>query len=177
MEFTQFYRKWFQTTPVNAKFAQATYAISGNVSDGELVYIGNEIFEFDTNSSVTEGNIAVDVSGGATKAAAKTALIAAINANSLIATAVTASGDNMTIKAKYVGTEPNSYLVADDATNGTFGLAETLTGGQYATPAATIGYIILSGVWYITTKPIDKYSTDGWYSMTPSVITGGVQYA
>lgn len=58
---------------------RAEITFSGNVSDGELVVIQNSIYEFDTNSSVSSGNIPVDVSGNQTAGNAVTKLIDAIN--------------------------------------------------------------------------------------------------
>jgi hypothetical protein len=47
----------------NATYAAEDFTLSGDVSDGETVSIGSQAYEFDTDSSVMEGNILVDVSG------------------------------------------------------------------------------------------------------------------
>lgn len=53
--------------------------IAANVADTETVTIGADVYEFDTDSTVTPGNIPVDVSGSVLPADATDALIAAIN--------------------------------------------------------------------------------------------------
>lgn len=56
--------------------------LAANVADTETVTINGVVFEFDTNSAVTSGRTAVDVTAAQTPAAASTALVAAINASS-----------------------------------------------------------------------------------------------
>ena len=71
---------------------------SGVVSDTETVTIGSDVYEFDADSSVTGGNIAVDVSGGVTAADAVTALVAAINASATEAvTAVDGNANSVVV--------------------------------------------------------------------------------
>ncbi|NLE27533.1 MAG: hypothetical protein GX625_19790 [Clostridiaceae bacterium] len=48
--------------------AAGVLTFDGAVIDGENVSIGDDVYEFDTDSSVEAGNIAVDVSASATKA-------------------------------------------------------------------------------------------------------------
>lgn len=55
---------------------------TGAVSDGETYTTGSRVYEFDTDSSVSGGNVQVDISGDQTADAAATALAAAINADS-----------------------------------------------------------------------------------------------
>lgn len=59
---------------------EETIAVA-DVVDGELITIGNKVFEFDSDSSVTGSNVAVDISGTPTAQAVRATLIAAINAN------------------------------------------------------------------------------------------------
>lgn len=63
-----------------ARNAVGTLTFTDSVSDTETVTIGEDVYEFDTDAvaSITEGNIRVDVSGGATASDAVTALVAAI---------------------------------------------------------------------------------------------------
>lgn len=53
-------------TPVNAVASQGTLELTGTVLDGETFRVGSETFEIDTDSTVTAGNIAIDVSTFAT---------------------------------------------------------------------------------------------------------------
>src|SRR5512136_281077 len=55
--------------------------IAANVADGETVTIGNDVFEFDSNSTYTAGRIQVAIAG-LTPTLATPALVAAINNNS-----------------------------------------------------------------------------------------------
>ena len=57
------------TSKPEFKFITATYAtgiftLTDGVSDKETVTIGNDVFEFDTNNTITLGNILVDISAG-----------------------------------------------------------------------------------------------------------------
>ncbi len=84
--------------------------------DGETITIGDRVYEWDNNASVTSGNILVTIGG--TVAASITNLIAAINANKP-SVAVTASADP--IDALVI------RLVADaQGANGNLALAETI---------------------------------------------------
>jgi len=119
-------------TPVKA---QGTLTFSGPVSDGETVTIGGAVYEFDTNGETVEGNIAVDVSQGATASDAVTALVAAITANDdLVVTAVDGDGDTVVVTAVVPGTEGNKIAVSTDASNGEWAKA-TLAGGIDGTVA------------------------------------------
>lgn len=46
--------------------ATETLTISGVAIDGETLTIGTRVYEFDTDGSITAGNVSVDISGGAT---------------------------------------------------------------------------------------------------------------
>ncbi len=119
-------------TPVKA---QGTLTFNGSVSDGETVTIGGAVYEFDTNSDTVEGNIAVDVSGGATASDAVTALVAAITANeNSVVTAEAGDGNTVVVTAVVPGTEGNNIAVSTDASNGEWAKA-TLTGGVDGTVA------------------------------------------
>lgn len=62
MGYTQFHKKWFNTsTPVAGVKASGILTISSVVSDTEKVTIGSNTYEFDMTGAVTAGNIAVDV--------------------------------------------------------------------------------------------------------------------
>lgn len=119
-------------TPVNAVQATGTLTFSGVVSDGETVTIGTDIYEFDTDSSVTSGNILVDVSGGATANDASAALHAAITASGDgTYTSVDGTG-SVTITNVVYGTVGNAVATTETCTNGAWGAA-TMAGGVNGT--------------------------------------------
>ena len=116
-------------TPVNAVAATGTLTFTSTVSDGETVTIGTDVYEFDTDASVTSGNILVDVSGGATASAAVTALVAAITASDTVGVGgADGAGDTVTLTADTKGTAANSFATTETCANASFGAA-TLTGG------------------------------------------------
>jgi hypothetical protein len=106
--------------------ASAVLRIAANVADGETVSIGDDTYEFDDDSAVTPGNIAVDVTGDLTPANATPALVAAINAEGTEAiTAQTISNNQMFIFAN----APGDVVLA---------LAETMGGGDNEWDSATM---------------------------------------
>jgi len=124
------------SAPVNAVAATGTLTFSDSVSDTETVTIGDDVYEFDTDASVTEGNILVDVSGGATASAAVTALVAAINANDTQGVgAADGAGDTVVLTADTKGTVANAIATTETCANGAFGAA-TLEGGVDGTVGA-----------------------------------------
>jgi hypothetical protein len=174
LEYKQFFQKWFSANaPQNAAKATVTFTLDDVVSDGEKVVAGEKTYEFDTNGTVTSGNVKVDVSiGGVSAANAIAKLLLAIMANSTDITAAAGEGTSAVISYATVGTEGNSTAVSTTCVNGTFGNGVTaLSGGQYATPAKVRSFIVLDGVFYIATKGIDKYTTDGWQSFTGSLVS------
>lgn len=174
LEYKQFFQKWFSSaSPYNAVKASATFTLDGNVSDGEIVSVGNTVYEYDTNGSVESNHVSVDVSiGGVGAANAIAKLLVAIAANSTDVTAAAGTGTSAVISYATVGTEGNSTAVSTTCANGIFGNGVTaLSGGQYATPAKVRSFIVLDGVFYIATKGIDKYTTDGWQSFTGSLVS------
>lgn len=122
-------------TVVTATRAKGTLAFSDSVADGETVTIGGAVYEFDTDSDTVTGNIAVDVSLGATASDAVTALVAAIEANNdSVVTAEAGDGNTVVVTAVVYGTEGNSIAVDTDADKGEWAKA-TLTGGKNGTVA------------------------------------------
>jgi len=116
-------------SPVNAKAATGTFTLTGAVTDGETVSIGITTYEFDTDSNVTEGNILVDVSGGATAPDAVTALVAAITANTeSIVSAEDGVNDTVVLTSKIKGVASNNLITTATTAMGSFAKG-TLEGG------------------------------------------------
>lgn len=105
--------------------AHALLRIAANVADTETVTVDGQVYEFDTNASITAGRILVDVSAAQTPTAATTALAAAINANSTTFEARRISA-NIIILLRRIGL--NSATLAALATAGT--MAETMAGAN-----------------------------------------------
>lgn len=97
-------------------YAQKVLIFSSDVHDGETVTVNGTVYEFDTDMSIT-GDVAVDVSGGASAAEAVIAFIAAFNGEA----APTLGASPQSAAAVYVGSQDNSDLtVATDALNGSW---------------------------------------------------------
>jgi hypothetical protein len=98
--------------------AIAEVVIAATVADAETITLGDEVYEFDTavSPTITAGRIRVDVSGGAGASAARTALIAAINASSNRYRAYASGGNVVTVATK----NPSAYVGA---------ISETMAGG------------------------------------------------
>jgi hypothetical protein len=130
--------------------ATATLTFSGVVSDAETVTIGTEVYEFDTaaEATITEGNIRVDVSGGATATEAVTALVTAITANTALALAgVDGDGDTVVVTCSAAGaldgSAGNAIAVAETCTNATWGTGVTkLSGGSDATATEAVTALV-----------------------------------
>lgn len=65
--------------PGRKRVAQNLLRLGSNVADGETITLGRDVFELDTNSATTAGNIAVNVAGNLTPTLAGPLLVAAIN--------------------------------------------------------------------------------------------------
>lgn len=79
------------------------------------------------------------------------------------------TGDTVVVTNILVGTEGNDVASTETMANGAFG-ATKLAGGLYATPVRCATFKIISGVWYIAEKAVDKWDTAGWKSATPTLI-------
>lgn len=119
-----------------AKAQGAIHLANNTILDGETITIGNKVYEFDNNASVTAGRVAVTIGG--TVADTATNLIAAINANkpSKPVTAVidpkNASGQKINLFADQVGAAGNIALAETVADAGCTLSGATLTGGENA---------------------------------------------
>lgn len=118
-------------------FATGTItAVSGaNLVDGETFTITNRrgvkvTFEFDSNSAVTAGNVAITFAGGDTNATVATAIAAAIAAQTNLGLASAAVGATVTSTARKSGPSWNAAAV-ETVANGTFAVTD-ITGGAWA---------------------------------------------
>lgn len=87
--------------------------LASGVSDGETITIGDEIYEFDTDDELTTGGIAVDVSGGATAAAAGTAFVAAFNASTNYNLVAKKISDNEVVVVQKEDAGPDPSVLSD----------------------------------------------------------------
>ncbi len=109
--------------------ATGVLTFDGVVTDGETVTIGTDIYEFDTDASVTGTNILVDVSAGATAADAVTALAAAITASDTVGVGgVDGAGDIVVLTADTAGAAGNEIGTTTTCANAAFA-STSLTGG------------------------------------------------
>jgi len=122
--------------------AVGTLTYSSTTADGEVVVIGTETYEFDTDSSVTAGNIAVDISGGASAAQSATALIAAITASSALVAAATGGAGVATVTANYKGVYSNDWATTTTCGNGLW--SATTLGGSGHTVGVDGTYLLVS---------------------------------
>lgn len=164
--FTEFYRPWFDGTPVNAVKASTTIGSGDNgvvTIKSDLVGTEGNSFTITVSDAGTSGcAMSATINGkDITVVLGKTSstLDPTKNTATLIATAINALDG---VSATKSGTGADSIVTAVAKKN--------LAGGKYATPARTQGFIQIDGVWYIAVKPVDKWTTDGWYSATPTVI-------
>lgn len=126
--------------------------LASNVTDGETVTIGNEVYEIDTDpATVVSGNILVNCSGGVTPLLAGAALAAAITANTqqgivakalsaneiLIATKIGAAGRALACSETLAGAN-NSWAAAV-----MYGGSDTFKGLQLQARAANATEVAL----------------------------------
>ncbi len=111
-------------TPVKTAAATGLLTVDGVVCDGETVTIGTDVYEFDADASVEEGNIAVDISGETKTQATATLTISGsmldgetvtIGEDVYEATTTgTASGTNIAIDLSLVSTAATGTLSFSD---------------------------------------------------------------
>lgn len=157
-------KKYFKENhPVNAVGAYATLEFDGTVDDGEIVVIGNDIYEFDTDDETIGGNIIVDVSLGQTASDAVDALLDAINSNNNSQVIAEKISDSTKIKitAKVLGVFGNDIDISTDCENGTWS-GNTLENGINGTFAGEANWIYFYDEYmYISIMPNDK-SQNNW---------------
>lgn len=109
----------FEEPPIPAR---ASVVISGGVADGDTIEVdtagANRVYEFDTGDGVAGGHVLVAVAAGAGKAAAKSALTNAINADAASpCTASDGGGDTVRLIWKGVGGNGAVNTNLQDANN------------------------------------------------------------
>ena len=163
-----FKKAWFHGTPSNAIKA------SINIGDGEngrvIMYsdlVGTEGNDFTITVSTSGANdcdmSATILGKDITVVLGKTVgnLEPTKNTAILIAQAINALEG---VNAVHTGTGADSISQAIPKAN--------FTGGKYATPCkAPKALIVIGDDIYFTTKPVDKWTMDGWYATNPALIT------
>lgn len=152
--------------PVNAKQATGTITFSSSVSDGETVTIGGDVYEFDTGDGVTDGNILVDVSGGATASDASLALATAIDNNATEDVSATDQSGSVDVVCDTPGAQGNDIDTTTDAVNGSWANA-TLTGGVDGTVTEGAEFRVDGTTLYICTQANTVHGQN-WHSISMS---------
>ena len=164
--FTEFYKPWFANTPVNAVKASINI---GAGADGVITMHSDLVG--------TEGNdFTITVSDGGANDCAMSASILGTDITVILGKTVAALAPTKntailvgaainaleSVNAVYSGTGATSLAIAIATAN--------FTGGIYATPAKTQGFIQINGTWYIAMKPISKWEESGWMIAVPTII-------
>lgn len=165
--FTEFYKPWFNGTPVNAVKASINIGAGANgivTTKSDLVGTEGNSYTIQVVAGVGNNiNLSAVLTGTDILVTLGTdgvgALLASKNTAILIASAINALEG---VNSIHSGTGADSISASIAKTN--------FTGGKYATPAMTQGFIRISGTWYIAMKPVDRWTTDGWHSATPTII-------
>lgn len=97
--------------------------------DGELIAIGNDIYEFDTNNSILSGNIRVNIKGLTTVESVGNKLSEMINLHSTNGVLSEASEGELSVKYKIMGTIGNSIPVYKTCENAIWKF-DTFVGGE-----------------------------------------------
>jgi hypothetical protein len=131
-------------------YATGTLTFSGVVADGQTINVSTDRYEFDTDASVTSGNIRIDLNASGTPNV--TAVYAAVmftanvTTNDTVGVGVSRSNLVVTLTADAAGTAGNSIATTDTCTNAAFGAA-TLTGGSTASAWASDDITTASDLW------------------------------
>lgn len=104
-------------TPVNAVASTGTITFGGDVIDGETVTIGTEIFEFDTDASVTGTNTLVDISGGGSAQQALDALLALSGSTDADVTLADETGGVMSVTSDVAGVLGDLIALEESSAN------------------------------------------------------------
>ena len=146
-----------QVSAISAVAATGILTFTGVVEDGETVTIGDDVYEFDDDAAVTSGNIAVDVSGGVTAAAAVTALVTAItDSDTQGVGAADGTGDTVDLTADTSSAAGNSIVTTETCANASFA-EETLTGGVTAVAASGFKALATDMIYLNTFQEVQNF--------------------
>lgn len=168
----QLQEKWFsEEHPTNPHKATATLTFKGIPVVAETVTIGGtEVYEFvATAENVQEGNIAVVLGETLTADKAVEELAKAINANSVLVTAVASKEDDtVVVEYKTIGTDGNDVAVAEDCTNASWGDdVEKLSSGSLGTPSMLRNVVVYASPHYYWCEKEGSESTVVWKKFIP----------
>lgn len=168
----QLQEKWFsEEHPTNPHKATATLTFKGIPVVAETVTIGGtEVYEFvATADNVQEGNIAVVLGETLTADKAVEELAKAINANSVLVTAVASKEDDtVVVEYKTIGTDGNDVAVAEDCTSASWGDdVEKLSGGSLGTPSMLRNVVVYAPPHYYWCEKEGSESTVVWKKFIP----------
>lgn len=113
--------------------AEANFTFEDIPTDGETVTIGDDVYEFDDDTSVAGDNIAVDISSIESSTDAAFVLAEAIqNSGTTTTTATTGEGSSVVnVVAPEAGPSGNNIAVSTDCADASWN-SDTLLGGQNA---------------------------------------------
>lgn len=169
----QLQEKWFsEEHPTNPHKATATLTFKGIPVVAETVTIGGtEVYEFvATAENAQEGNIAVVLGETLTADKAVEELAKAINANSVLVTAVASKEDDtVVVEYKTIGTEGNDVTVTEDCSNASWGAdVAKLSGGSLGTPSMLRNVIVYASPHYYWCEKEGSESTVVWKKFIPA---------
>jgi len=113
-------------------YATGTLTFTGNTTDGELINISTDVFEFDTEGNYTHNQ--VDVGSGSNNSSQSAVKFAAAVESVGNFTGASVAGSVVTLTADTIGSAGNSITTTTNCSNLT--LPATLTGGTDAGPWA-----------------------------------------
>lgn len=168
----QLQEKWFsEEHPTNPHKATATLTFEGIPVVTETVTIGGtEVYEFvATADNVQEGNIAVVLGETLTADKAVEELAKAINANSVLVTAVASKEDDtVVVEYKTIGTDGNNVAVAENCTNASWkDDVAKLSGGSLGTPSMLRNVVVYASPHYYWCEKEGSESTVVWKKFIP----------
>ena len=165
-------KKWFsESTPTNPHKATATLTFGGIPVVTQTVTIGTEVYEFVAAAeNAQEGNIAVVLGETLTADKAVEELAKAINANSVLVTAVASKEDDtVVVEYKTIGTDGNDVAVAETCTNASWGAdVAKLSGGSLGTPSMLRNVVVYASPYYYWCEKEGSESTVVWKRFTPA---------
>ncbi len=99
---------------------RGVFTFTGATSDTETITINSRVYEFDDDSSIISGRIAVDISGGASSSESATALALSINGDVGADFVAYASGSTVVVITKSGIVFGSDYALSDTVTNGSW---------------------------------------------------------